>query len=235
MTLLNESVRREVRQALAAMTEPVRIVLFTQQEGGALECGFCRETRQLVEEVVALSDKLRLEVHDLVADQALASQMGIDKIPAIALLRDERLQPRDFGVRLFGIPSGYEFGTFIQDLVLVSQARHDLSARTLEQLAALTGPVHIQVFVTPTCPYCPRAVLLAHRLAIASERVRADMVEATEFPHLANRYSVYGVPRTVINEVIHIEGAVPEVALMEELMQVNDPAAMERLRAEWGL
>ncbi len=234
MTLLNEQVRREVREALAAMTEPVKIVLFTQQEGGALECDFCRETRQLVEEVAALSDKLSVEVHDFVAEESLARELGIDKIPAIAVLRGGA-QPRDFGVRLFGIPSGYEFGTFIQDLVLVSQARHDLSSQTLEQLAKLQAPVHIQVFVTPTCPYCPRAVLLAHRLAIASERVRADMVEATEFPHLSNRYSVYGVPRTVINEVIHVEGAVPEGLLMEELMQVNNPMVMERLRAEWGL
>ena len=84
--------------------------------------------------------------------------------------------------------------------------------------AALRDPVHIQVFVTPTCPYCPCAVVLAHKLAMASELVTADMVEATEFPHLANKYHVHGVPRTVVNETIHIEGAVPEAALMSEIM-----------------
>ncbi len=62
--------------------------------------------------------------------------------------------------------------------------------------------------------------MLAHRLAIESDLVRADMVEATEFPHLANKYQVYGVPRTVINETIHIEGAVPEPMLINELMRV---------------
>jgi predicted DsbA family dithiol-disulfide isomerase len=80
--------------------------------------------------------------------------------------------------------------------------------------------VQIQVFVTPTCPYCPRAVILAHALAMASEHVTAAMVEATEFPQLANRYQVYGVPRTVINDVIHVEGAVPESALIQKLMGV---------------
>jgi len=89
------------------------------------------------------------------------------------------------------------------------------------------------VYVTPTCPYCPRAVLLAHKLALASDLVTADMVEATEFPHLANKYHVYGVPRTVINEVIHIEGAVPEGALLPQLMTVLDTEAMDRLRVEW--
>jgi len=77
-------------------------------------------------------------------------------------------------------------------------------------------------------------VVLAHNLAVASEWVTADMVEATEFPHLANRYQVYGVPRTVINEVIHIEGAMPEANLMSELMQVMDEPAMEKLRQQWS-
>lgn len=70
-------------------------------------------------------------------------------------------------------------------------------------------------------------------MALASEHIRADMVEATEFPHLANKYQVYGVPRTVINELIHIEGAVPEDYLVNQLMQVMDPKRMEELRQEW--
>jgi predicted DsbA family dithiol-disulfide isomerase len=75
-------------------------------------------------------------------------------------------------------------------------------------------------------------VLLAHKLALASEHITADMVEVSEFPHLAAKYQVYGVPRTVINEVIQIEGAVPENALVPELMKVEDQAAMERLRGQ---
>jgi predicted DsbA family dithiol-disulfide isomerase len=61
--------------------------------------------------------------------------------------------------------------------------------------------------------------VLAHRLAMESEWITADMVEATEFPHLANKYNVYGVPRTVINETVHVEGAVPEPVLVNELMK----------------
>ncbi len=72
-------------------------------------------------------------------------------------------------------------------------------------------------------------MVLAHKLAFQSDRVTADMVEASEFPHLATKYQVYGVPRTVINEVIQIEGAVPENVLVPELMKVEDPAAMAAL------
>jgi hypothetical protein len=49
--------------------------------------------------------------------------------------------------------------------------------------------------------------------------VTADMVEATEFPHLAIKYSVMGVPRTVINETVHIEGAVPEAIMMKKIQE----------------
>ncbi len=75
-------------------------------------------------------------------------------------------------------------------------------------------------------------MLLAHKLAMASDHITGDMVEASEFPHLAAKYHVYGVPRTVINEVIQIEGAVPENALLPELLTVEDEAAMARLEAQ---
>ncbi len=77
-------------------------------------------------------------------------------------------------------------------------------------------------------------MLLAHKLALASDLITADCVEATEFPHLSNKYHVYGVPRTVINEVIHVEGAVPEQVLVSELLQVLDAGEMEKLEKEQG-
>lgn len=77
----------------------------------------------------------------------------------------------------------------------------------------------MQVFVTPTCPYCAGAVVLAHQMAVASPMVRADMVEAMEFPHLSVKYQVMGVPRTVINETVHIEGAVPEPMVLVKLQE----------------
>lgn len=217
MPLMDDKVRKQVQTALADMQHPVRLIMFTQGEGGALECEYCGETRNLAEEVAALSDKITLEVRDFQGDAELAQKYGVDKIPALVLLADGE-PPTDHGVKLYGVPAGYEFSTFIEDLRMLGSGQVTLSAETREALARLTKPVHIQVFVTPTCPYCPRAVVLAHKLAIASPLVTADMVEATEFPHLANKYHVHGVPRTVINETIHIEGAVPEAALIAQLM-----------------
>ncbi len=232
MAILNDDIKNQVREVLADLAAPVKLVVFTQGEGGALECAMCAETRGLVEEVASLSDMISVEVRDFVKDSEVAETYGIDKIPAIAVVREGE-EPADFGIRLYGIPSGYEFGTLIEDIRLASSGDPELTESTLKQLAELSGPVNIQVFVTPTCPYCPRAVLLAHRLAMASEFVTASMVEATEFPHLSNRYQVYGVPRTVINDVIHVEGAVPESMLMTKLMNLTDDAFMQQARERW--
>jgi glutaredoxin-like protein len=232
MALLNDNIRKQLRDAFDQLEAPVRILTFTQGEGGALECDLCAENRTLIEEVAALSPRISLEVLDFVADAPIATQYGVDKIPATVILSDGDT-PTDYGIRLYGIPSGYEFTTLVEDILMVSRGESGLNARTLQELARLTQPVHIRVFVTPTCPYCPQAVLLAHRLAMASELITAEMVEAMEFPHLANRYQVYGVPRTVINDVIHVEGAAPEATLVGRLMAVADPVKMGQLTAEW--
>ena len=79
----------------------------------------------------------------------------------------------------------------------------------------------LQVFVTPTCPYCPRAVLLAHQMAMENpQMIRAEGVEATEFPELANRFNVRGVPQTVINSGAgSLVGAAPEQNLLAEIQR----------------
>jgi glutaredoxin-like protein len=214
MGLLNTDVQNQVKEEFAELAEAVKLVVFTQSN----ECQYCKETRQLVEEVAALSDKLSVEVYDFVRDQEVVEEYGIDKIPAVAIVANDPT-PKDYGIRLYGIPSGYEFSTLIEDIVMVSQRDSGLSEQTRSQLAALTAPLHMQVFVTPTCPYCPRAVRLAHMMALESDKVKADMVEAIEFPHLSQKYQVMGVPRTVINEDTFLEGAAPEAMLMAKVRE----------------
>ena len=214
MAMLKKEIQAQVQKEFARLDAPVKLVVFTQ----SFECQYCTETRELIEEVAELAPQLSVEIYDLVTDKALADEYGIDKIPAVAVVRGGE-QERDYGIRFYGIPSGYEFSTLIQDIVMVSSGDSGLSEQTKAQLAKLEEPVHLQVFVTPTCPYCPPAVHLAHQLAMASDKVKADMVEAIEFPHLSNKYDVMGVPRTVINETEFLEGAAPEAMLMARIME----------------
>ncbi len=214
MSLLDKDTRKQITEMFQAMNKPVKMVVFTQE----FECQYCKETRQIAEELSALSDKISLEVYDFVADSDLAQQYGVDKIPATVILEGGEAG-KDYGIRYYGIPSGYEFSSLIHDVMMVSEGDPQLSQEMTDWLAGLETPVHLQVFVTPTCPYCPQAVLLAHKLAMASDLVQADMVEATEFPQLSNKYQVMGVPRTVINESYHLEGAAPGAMVMAKIQE----------------
>lgn len=212
MSLLKEKDRQHLLKEFAALREPVKLLVFTQE----VECQYCSDTRLIAEEIAGLSDKISLEIYDFVADREVVEQYGIDKIPAVVVMRGGE-QPQDYGIRYYGIPAGYEFSSLISDIMMVSRGDSGLSAEAKSYLAALDKPLHLQVFVTPTCPYCPPAVHLAHQLAFESKWVRADMVEAIEFPHLSMKYQVQGVPRTVINETTHMEGAAPEAMLLTKI------------------
>ena len=186
--------------------------MFTQE----MECQYCKETHELVEDVAALTDKVSVEVRDFVADEAEAKKFGLDKIPAIAVLGEG---DKDYGIRLYGIPAGYEFMSLLESIEIVSTGDSGLSAAGKERIKELKKPVNLQVFVTPTCPYCPRAVVQAFRMAVESPNVTASMVEATEFPHLSNRYQVSGVPHTVIGDSLQpMVGAYPEAAALDMIL-----------------
>jgi glutaredoxin-like protein len=141
MALIQDREKAKVREILARMDKAVRIVNFTQE----LECQYCRETRGLLEEVAELSDKLTLEGHDFLLDKAKAEELHVDKIPATVLLGEG-----DRGIRFYGIPAGYEFATLLEDIVMVSQGDSGLSPASREKLRGLEGPLHLQVYVTPT-------------------------------------------------------------------------------------
>ncbi len=209
MAFLDERTRMELQRRLADMANPVRLVFFTQE----LECATCRETGQLLRELAGVSDKIRLEVYNFQLDREQVEAFGVDKIPATVVMGE-----RDYGIRFYGIPSGYEFAALVDTILAVSRADSGLSPETREKLRQVKAPLHLQVLVTPTCPYCPAAVRLAHRMAIESEWIRADMVEVSEFPYLITKYQVMGVPLTVVNETTFIEGALPEPAFVEEVL-----------------
>ncbi len=212
MALLKDEVRNEVRERFKKLTGQVRLVNFTQK----IECHYCEETRRLTEEIASLSPKISFQVFNFALDKEKSQQYKIDKIPAIVVEAG-----KDYGIRFFGIPGGYEFNSFISAIYDVSRKATDLSVELKDKISKIDNPVHIQVFVTLTCPYCPSAVQMAHKLALESEYITSDMVESAEFPHLVNKYGVMGVPKVVINEEFGFEGALPEVSFVEEVVKAS--------------
>jgi len=140
----------EIKRLFEGLTGDVRLVYFTQRESPLYipgqECETCKDTRTLLEEVAALSDKITLEVHDFVAESQLAQEYGIDRIPALVMTADGVKGT----IRYFGMPSGYEFSVLLGSLLDASQGKSELSEASIETLSSMDKNLHIQVFVTPT-------------------------------------------------------------------------------------
>jgi glutaredoxin-like protein len=204
VSLLSDQDRGVVREHLARIQHPVTLLLFTQTIG-APETALI--ARQVLDELASLNDLIRVEEVNFVLEKDRAAQYGIDHIPAIVLLSNDT----DTRMRFLGAPAGYEFMSLIEAVMLAGTDDSQLDPQSRELIAAnVTAPVDIHVFVTPTCPHCPRAVSLAHRMARESAHIRATCVEATEFMDLSRKFRVTGVPKTVVNESIEILGALPE-------------------------
>ncbi len=214
--LITEQIASQVNDIFTELSGTVEIVFFSKQEN----CEYCGEIEQLITEVAELNEKIETRILDIEMDSSEAEKFDVLEAPTLVILARDGEEVIDFGVRLLGAPAGHEFTSLIHDILMVSNQKTDLSDVTREFLGGLDKPLLLQVFVTPTCPYCPQAVLLAHKMAMESEWVQAEMVESTEFYDLANKYQVSGVPQTTINSGAgRVVGAVPEQVLVEQIQQ----------------
>jgi glutaredoxin-like protein len=211
MGLIPEEHRQHIKEELnQKLTGKVKVIVFTQE----MECPLCKEARELVEEIGSLSDKIEVTVYDFVKDKEQATLYKVDKVPAIVVLGE-----KDYRIRYYGLPFGYEFQTFLEDLLIVSNRSSGLSEETKTKLKAVDKPVHIQVFVTLTCPYCPITATLAHKFAMESELITAEVVDVNEFPQIGIKYNVFGVPKTVINEKVEFISVVQENVFLEHILE----------------
>jgi hypothetical protein len=155
MALLKASDEAELREELEQMSSHVRLVFFTQ----SLNCETCEITKQILEEVQGLSEKLELQIFNFAIDREAVSRFGIARIPALALVRLEenengdgarQIEEKDYGIRFYGVPSGYEFMSLIGDIIDVSRGESGLSPESKSLVARVSNPLHLQIFTTPT-------------------------------------------------------------------------------------
>ncbi|MGC8545917.1 MAG: protein disulfide oxidoreductase [Athalassotoga sp.] len=181
------------------------------------ECEYCDLTEQILQELAETSNKITIESHDFDDEEALAKKYNVEMVPAILMLDSA---DKDMRIKYYGIPSGYEFSSLIEDVVATSKnGTVELSPDTIKKLEDIKEPLKLQVFVTPTCPYCPKAVLMAHKLAMQSPKITGEMIEANEFPDLSMQYNVSSVPHIIINEGEgEFVGALPEDAFVEQVI-----------------
>ncbi len=215
MALLSPADQQTLRGMFDDMKQPVTLLFFTQ----TFECETCDETKRILAELTEVTDRIVVEEVNLVLDKERAAAYGIDRAPALVLLAGGE----DTRIRFHGAPAGYDFMAMVDAILAVSGASDtELSDESVALVSAVSEPTRIQVFVTPTCVYCPRAVALANRMAILNPQITASTVVATEFHELARKFRVTGVPKTVVNESIEVLGALPEPEFVRAVLGVTD-------------
>lgn len=218
-TLIQEQQRSQLKRIFRKdLKDDVEMRLFTQRPSPITvpgrECRYCVETQQMVEELVALSTKLHLEVVDIFAQPELAKDEDIVRVPALAF------GPRGKAkLRFFGIPGGYQLSVIVENIKTMSRGVSPLSMDTRKGLRKINRPVQIQVFVTPADTACPPIARLAHALAIENEKITADVIEIEEFPALVQQYGIRSVPMTIVNEKTKITGFTSEQEFVDKILQ----------------
>lgn len=214
MAKIDQEEKNKIKELFSKnLKDEVNLLFFYQEE----DCQYCDDTEEILAEVTGLDERVNFEKHLVGSEKA--EELGIDRAPAIIFLNNEG---QDSGVHFYGIPSGYEFTSLIEDILDMSDhERIDLSEDIKKEIKAINSEVLLQVFITPTCPYCPRAVRVAHQMAMLNPKVRGEMVEAMEFEELSASYDVSGVPKTVINSGADEQvGAVPAKTILKKVQNL---------------
>ncbi|RDE10792.1 MAG: glutaredoxin [Candidatus Thorarchaeota archaeon] len=207
---IDEQTKQQVRQLFEKLENEVTIHLFTRDE----ECLFCNETRELVTKVAELSDRIKVVPHEGPLKKSTSAIFGVQHQPAFMLYGKG-----PYKIRFNGIPAGHEFTSLIAGILDVSASAVSLPKDIIDDIQAIDKPVHIKVFTTPECPYCPSMVRLAWQAAIINPLIEAEGFESLEFQELVKYYKVQGVPKTVVNETVAIEGLVPPGEFVEKLYE----------------
>ena len=214
MPLIREEDKKYLIQEFEKhLKDDVDLVVFTSEDA---DCKYCMESNELAEEVAEVDGKIHLVKYDFDKDKEIAKEYGVDKYPTTVVAKHG---VRDGRIKYTGLPSGYEFGSLIDDLKNVSKWEVEVSSKAVEMIKKIDKPVTIKVFVTPTCPYCPKAVVTAHKFAILNDNITGEMVESLEFEKDSEEAGVSSVPHIVINGEVQFVGAYPDDQFAEYVLE----------------
>lgn len=227
MTLLDAEARHKVQDMLQVISQPVEIALYTAASSltlpGRDEPGLEGEALELLREVIELSPHLSLKEGQVTDPEV--RDLNLTHTPTI-LFREAGSHRTN--IRFLGLPSGYEFSTLLEVLVMLGTGESGLKENPRLQLAQINTPVHMQAFVTPGCPYCPRAVMTGYRFAFENPNILAEGIEASEFPVLSGQYRIQSVPDTVIqagDKTERVLGGQPEHVFLKSVLRAAQLSA----------
>ncbi|MGC8999488.1 protein disulfide oxidoreductase [Caldisericum sp.] len=204
--LFEKNLKDEVTLTLFLETNGPKVTKFNEQ--------YLPYTEEIAKEVAELSPKIKLNIYK--DNEEKEKEYGVKAISALFIEGPKTNK----NIVYYGIPSGHEFSSLLEDIIDVSKGETELPVDIKEKVRKISSSVEILVFVTPTCPYCPRAVRTAHQFALENPNIIGAMVEANEFPDWSNEFNVYAVPKIVINGgKAEFEGALPEDAFLQSVYE----------------
>ena len=226
MPMLDATTVKQLQESFADIDRDVELVVYTGGQvvvPGRDEPNHQRELLELLREVVALDEHRTVVERPLAGDEEAATA-GIEHAPT-TLIREKGSGRTN--IRFLGLPAGYEFMTLVQALRMLGTGEAEISDAVRTELERLERPIKLQTFVTPGCPYCPRAVLTGYRFAFHAPNVIAEGIEATGFPSLANTFRISSVPDTMVHGdgMQRVLGAQPDRVFVDAIREVAGPVA----------
>ena len=181
--LFTAEMRQQLDMVFGKMERPLLLKLYLDSRP------ISAELESFISALVALSDKLAMDVVDRQAQEVFA--------PCVEVCLTDGTPT---GLAFHGVPSGHEFTSFVLGLYNAAGPGQALDAATREQIAAITKPVDMKVLVTLSCTMCPDLVVAAQRIAAANPNITVHVYDVRHFEKLKNRYNVMSVPCMVIND-----------------------------------
>ncbi len=211
MGLISEEDKKYLREEFdKTLKREVEILYFGEQGKGSQ---YSMQTKELLEEVVALSDNLSLTLKDCDDTGEMKSE-GLNLCPSIKVKSE-----RSGFVNFYGIPAGHEFASFVEAINDMGSDNLLLPDDVVEGLKGIDENVDIKVFITHGCPYCAGAVRNAHQFSLVNEKIKGSMVDANYFGELSMKHQVSSVPHIVINDKIDFVGNMPPKIFLDKVKE----------------
>jgi glutaredoxin-like protein len=219
----SDEVKNALAEALRDMKNPVNIYVFTDSNDRG--CRYCEITERFLKFVAENSPESSIDGKKLLKVQVIDRNKDIQRFETFKVTRVPTVIVYDKNIRWTGAPLGEEVRALIETIIRISQGESGLSNSTKYLIRKkLNGNVLIETIVTPSCPYCPYAALMAHMIAyeaclVGKCNVMSDVVEAYENQDIAEKYGVMSVPTIAINGNVEFIGVPYEDTFIQTILE----------------
>lgn len=192
---------RSVRETLNHVEGPLSVTFHRPARESSLAAALEKLAEAICQETSA-----RVHIHD-------ESLEGVIAAPALTISAPEKGK-----IHYLALPEGPEAAPFLALLGNLARRRSSEENPLTQRLAQLSEPAEVLVFIAAACPHCPRAVEAATQLALASPRVSVSIIDAQQYPELAEAFGVRSVPLTVLDRRLFITGSISVAELAAAIL-----------------